>query len=99
MSPTRADYLPQCRAAIVNIPEQQSGWGEPPVKKRRSRVRLDSIADCRREAARQFRRAINGECKVEDMSRIVNALSIISRMVVDGDLESRIEALEKGEIQ
>lgn len=78
----------------MNIAEQQSGWGKPPVKPRRSRVRLDSASDCRREAARQYRRAINGELKIEDMSRLINALALIGRMIEGSDLEARLDALE-----
>jgi hypothetical protein len=94
LTPFQADYLPKCQAAPVNTAVDQSELGEPPVKARRSRVRLETVADCRREAARQFRRAINGECKIEDMSRLVNALAIIGRMVSDGDVERRLEILE-----
>lgn len=75
-----------------------NGWGEPPVKapKRRRRVRLDTIADTRAEAARIYRKAVNGEVKIEDMSRLINALSVIGRMTIDSDLEARLEALEAG---
>ncbi|MCF8486223.1 MAG: hypothetical protein K9G71_13500 [Rhodobacteraceae bacterium] len=78
----------------MNIVEQQAGWGAPPVKVRRSRVRLDSASDCRREAARQYRRALEGEIKIEDMSRLINAVALIGRMIEGGELEKRIEALE-----
>ncbi|WP_128514172.1 hypothetical protein [Tabrizicola thermarum] len=77
----------------MNITAQQAGWSKPPVK-RRSRVRLDSLADIRREAARQYRRALEGEVKIEDMSRLINALSLIGRMVEGSDFERRLEALE-----
>lgn len=72
--------------------------GGTPVKapKRRRRVRLDTIADCRAESARIYRKAVNGEVKIEDMSRLINALSVIGRMTIDSDLEARLEALEAG---
>lgn len=80
----------------MNSVEQQAVWGEPPVQPRRSRVRLDLASDCRREAARQYRRAINGEIKIEDMSRLINALALISRMIEGSSLEDRIAKLEEG---
>jgi len=78
----------------VNIPSTQAGWGKPPVKKRRSRVRLDSLSDIRMEAARQYRRALEGETKIEDMSRLINALALIGRMIEGSDVEARLAALE-----
>lgn len=74
------------------------GSGNAPVKapKRRRRVRLDTIADTRAEAARIYRKAVNGEVNIEDMSRLINALSVIGRMTIDSDLEARLEALEAG---
>ena len=78
----------------MNIAEQQPTWGEPPVKTRKSRVRLETASDCRREGARQYRRAINGELKIEDMSRLINALSLLTRMIEGSSLEARIEQLE-----
>ena len=81
----------------MNIAEQQPTWGEPPVKPRKSRVRLDTASDCRREAARQYRRAINADgIKIEDMSRLINALALISRMIEGSSLEDRIAKLEEG---
>lgn len=81
----------------MNTPATAATWGTPPVKTRRSRVRLDSVSDTRREAARVYRKAVSGDLKVEDASRLVNMLSIIGRMVSDGDFEKRLEALERGE--
>lgn len=78
----------------MNTPVPQGTWGAPPVKPRRSRVRLDSVFDTRREAARQYRRALEGEIKIEDMSRLINALAILSRMIETGEFEARLAKLE-----
>lgn len=78
----------------MNTPATQGAWGTPPVKQRRSRVRLDTVFDTRREAARQYRRALEGEIKIEDMSRLVNALAILSRMIESGEFEGRLAKLE-----
>ncbi len=75
---------------------KQGDWEQPAVKRRRSRVRLDLPSSCSREAARQYRRAINGEIKIEDMSRMINALALISRMLEGSSLEERIARLEEG---
>lgn len=82
----------------MDTPSTTDGWGNTPVKTktRRRRVRLDTIADTRAEAARIYRKAVNGEVKIEDMSRLINALSVIGRMTIDSDLEARLEALEAG---
>lgn len=80
----------------MNTAMQPVASEEPPVQQRRSRVRLDLASDCRREAARQYRRAINGEIKIEDMSRLINALALISRMIEGSSLEDRIAKLEEG---
>lgn len=78
----------------MNMPTQPTPSDQPPVQQRRSRVKLDLASDCRREAARQYRRAINGEIKIEDMSRLINALALISRMIEGSSLEDRIAVLE-----
>lgn len=75
------------------MPIVQTAWANTPVK-RRSRVRLDSLSDCRKEAARQYRRALEGEVKIEDMSRLINALALIGRMIDGGQWEDRLLALE-----
>ena len=80
----------------MNSTVPQGVWGAPPVKPRRSRVRLDTTFDCRREAARQYRRALEGELKIEDMSRLINALALIGRMIESGEFEERLKRLEEG---
>lgn len=77
----------------------QNDWGQPPVnvKKRRSRVRLDSVGDARREAARIYRKAVSGDIDVADASKLANILALIGRMIETSDLESRLSALEAGE--
>jgi hypothetical protein len=75
--------------------EKSTSWSKAPHKtSRRIRVRLDTLSDARREAARQYRRALEGEIKIEDMSRLINAVSLIGRMIEGSDLEARLAALE-----
>lgn len=80
----------------MNIADNSRTCVDTPVKPRRCRVRLDTVGDARREAARVYRKAICGELKVEDASRLVNILAIIGRMVEQGEFERRLEALEAG---
>ncbi|WP_114350290.1 hypothetical protein [Paracoccus lutimaris] len=58
------------------------------------RVRLASTVDCRLEMTKLYREARNGRLKIEDCSRLVNVLALISRSFVDTDLSERIAALE-----
>lgn len=62
--------------------------------KRRIRVRLDTVADARREVAKLYRMAREGEIEISDASKLANILALIARMVEGSDLEARLEALE-----
>jgi len=44
-----------------------------------------------------YREARNGKLKIEDCSRLVNVVALISRSFVDTDLAERIAALEANE--
>lgn len=62
--------------------------------KRRIRVRLDTVSDARREVAKLYRMAREGEIEISDASKLANILALIARMVEGSDLEARLEALE-----
>jgi len=66
----------------------------PRNSKRRIRVRLDTVADARREVAKLYRMAREGEIEISDASKLANILALIARMVEGSDLEARLEALE-----
>lgn len=67
----------------------------PPVgKKVYARAKLATATDVSRELAKLYREARSGSVKVEDASRLANILAILSRILIDSDLEARIEALE-----
>jgi len=57
-------------------------------------VKLTRIQDVTRELSRVYREARARRIDVADASRLANILSIIGRLIADGDLEARIEALE-----
>jgi len=61
-----------------------------------SRVgRLNSETAVRREAARLYRDGRRGVIDAADASRLGSILGLIGRLVEAGDLEARLEALEK----
>ncbi len=68
--------------------------GTPRNSKRRIRVRLDTVGDARREVAKLYRMAREGELDISDASKLANILALIARMVEGSDLEARLEALE-----
>ena len=81
--PFSQSFVPQGQAEKPPAPEIQ-----------RVRVRLNSMADCRMEMAKIYREARSKKIDVTDASRLVNILSLISRAISEGDLETRLAALE-----
>ena len=68
---------------------------EPPMPKQYARAKLATSTDVSRELAKLYREARSGRIDVADASRLANMLSILSRILSDSELESRIEALEQ----
>ncbi len=66
----------------------------PPI---RLRLKLRTVDDLAAEAARVYREARAKRLDVGDASRLINALSIMQRMLEGGDIERRIQALEESE--
>lgn len=63
---------------------------------RRLRTRLKNIDDVCKELGRLYREARAGLVEVQDASRLANMLQILARCIEGGELERRLEALEKG---
>ena len=61
---------------------------------RAKRIQLDSMDRVRRELARIYVAARDGELDTQDFSRLANGLSILGRLVEGGEIERRLEALE-----
>ena len=59
------------------------------------RPRLDNMQRVRRELTRIYLEARDGERDVSDASKLGNMLSLLGRLIEGGDLERRLEALEK----
>ena len=69
----------------------------PPSPRRRTYVgRLDTVSSVRRELARLYRLTRQGGLSVADCAKLAHVLSVLSRMLVDTDLEERLSALEAG---
>lgn len=60
-----------------------------------TQIKLATIAEVRRELARVYRDARGGHLETADASRLSYILSQIGKMIVDNELEMRIEKLEE----
>lgn len=67
------------------------------MPKQYARAKLATPTDVTRELAKLYREARSGRINVLDASRLANMLSILSRILSDSKLETRIEALEQRE--
>ena len=62
----------------------------------RQRTRLDSMQRVRRELTRIYLDARDGERDVSDASKLGNLLALLGQSLIEGgDLERRLEALER----
>jgi len=68
-------------------PQRLTGSPPPP--------RLDSAIRVRRELARLYGEARSGALAVGDASKLANVLQILGRMIETGDLEVRLDELER----
>ena len=62
---------------------------------RRSRLRLDTLDRVRRELVKLYREGRDGLKDTQDVSRLANVLAIVGRLIEGGELEHRLEAIEK----
>lgn len=62
---------------------------------RRLRPALNTLARIRDEMGRVYRACRNGEVAMADGSRLIYMLDRMARLLVDVELEKRIEALER----
>lgn len=64
----------------------------PPKKKF---IRLGTLRQVRFELADIYRAARNGQIDASDATKLTYILQVIGNMIVEGQLESRVENLEK----
>jgi hypothetical protein len=60
----------------------------------RSRLRLGTVRECRRELAKLYIEARRGEIEPSDATRLAYLLTSLANMIRDSEMEERIEALE-----
>lgn len=68
----------------------------PPPPAASPRLRLSSIADCKREIRRTYIAARNGEISGADASRFVWMINTLANLIADAELEERVARLESG---
>lgn len=66
----------------------------PTPSRRAKHIRLRTVADCHREAAKVYRGMRSGDIEPYEGTKLVWVLGQISSMIAAGELESRIAALE-----
>jgi hypothetical protein len=66
----------------------------PPAKKRAKHIKLESVRDVRTELARVYRAARSGDIPVDEASKFTFMLGTLGKLIVDSEIEQRIEQLE-----
>lgn len=59
------------------------------------RLRLNSVRDCRRELVKVYLQTRRGEIDTQTATRLAFLLQTLVAMIRDGEMEARIEALER----
>jgi len=59
------------------------------------RIDLATLVDVRQEMARVYRAMKSGRIASQDGTRLCYVLSQIGKLIVEGELEARVEALER----
>lgn len=78
----------------ANVPEVIQGKGITPRPSSRSRLRLGTVRECRRELAKVYAEARNGDIEMSDATRLAYLLTSLANMIRDSEMEDRIAALE-----
>ncbi len=61
-----------------------------------AKIKLQTLEDVRREAARVYREARTGKLDTSEASKLSFMLQGVAKMIEAGQIERRIEALENG---
>ena len=80
------------KPTATDVADATPGWGRKPMK--RTRMRLRSVYDCDAAIQMLIREWRSGLLKSDELSRVVNCLSILARLKSDTDVEARLIALE-----
>lgn len=66
----------------------------PPTPRQKGSIQLTKISDVRYEVAKLYREARTGKIDVQDATRLAYLLQVLAKIIENGELEKRIEALE-----
>lgn len=93
-NPPQATQNGNVSMALVPVNPEVSA--EPsPSPKASARLRLSTIADCKREIRRTYIAARNGEISTTEAGKFVWILSTLANLIADHDIEARLEKLER----
>jgi hypothetical protein len=71
----------------------EMGWRPPPSTLRRNR--LDTLAGCRRELAKLYGEAREGQLEVQTATRLASIIGMVARILEGAELEARVVGLER----
>jgi hypothetical protein len=77
------------------VPVKGEIMDDPSPRKASNRLRLSTIADCKREIRRLYIAARNGELSSAEAGKLVWVISTLANLIADHDLETRLERLER----
>lgn len=78
------------------VPVNPEVPAEPsPSPKASNRLRLSTLADCKREIRRLYIDARNGELPTAEAGKFVWMISTLANLIADNELEERLERLER----
>ena len=83
---------PGTNLAIPEVPTPS-----PAVAKASRRMRLHTVSDVKRELRRLYVEARNGTIKSADATKLAYLLNMLANLMVDSDLEERVNAALVGE--
>lgn len=66
-----------------------------PSRNASGRLRLSTVADCKREIKRVYIAARNGELPTSEAGKLVWIISTMANLIADAELEARVERLER----
>jgi hypothetical protein len=85
----------QRRCGNVNEKRQPKTPTSTPPRERASRIRLGSIADCRREMGKLYREMRSGKLDTAKGCKLAYVLQSVGKLVEVETIESRIAELER----
>lgn len=79
---------------MANATDTGGNWGSPIPSRKRVRVSLTSSAKISAEMQKIYRMARSNELPVDQASKLMHMLAVISRQFTESEIERRLEALE-----